>query len=315
MGRRSNIILTNDTGRILDAVKRVSPEMSRVRPIRPGGSYVPPPAQEKADPMRATPESVIAAARNADEPLGKWLVARFLGVSPATAGEVAVRAGIDPERRAGDLDDDEARRLAIAIVAVFEPMNTGRWRPIVYRRKSRRADFFATRMRSIEPQDDVTAEECRSIFVAAEIAWDANQSAVAIAPLRHAARRDRLLAEIDDARDRVRQRLLSLAEQSRRAEEAEHLREAGEAIYAWISEIRPGMTEYVTPEGLAIALDPTLGPSQNAQEYFERYRKARSAVGACPGQESNPNQTLGSCSTNLMDQGKAVPAREEHLPR
>ncbi|MEX2314692.1 MAG: NFACT family protein, partial [Thermomicrobiales bacterium] len=36
MGRRSNIMLTNDDGRILDAIKRVSPQMSRVRPIRLG---------------------------------------------------------------------------------------------------------------------------------------------------------------------------------------------------------------------------------------------------------------------------------------
>jgi len=28
-------------------------------------------------------------------------------------------------------------------------------------------------------------------------------------------------------------------------------------------------------------------------------------LGARPGQESNPNQTLGSCSTNLKDQGKS----------
>src|SRR5690606_14519728 len=35
MGRHSNLILVDDAGQILDSVKRVTPQMSRVRPILP----------------------------------------------------------------------------------------------------------------------------------------------------------------------------------------------------------------------------------------------------------------------------------------
>ncbi|MEX2314813.1 MAG: NFACT RNA binding domain-containing protein, partial [Thermomicrobiales bacterium] len=164
-----------------------------------------------------------------------------------------------------------------AIVSVFEPIASGNWQPAVYAWESGKADFYAIRMQSIEAEEAVAVTRYSSIFPAAEAAWDTNLTVDSAAPGRHTIRRDRLVAEIDEARERVRQRVRSLEEQATRAAEAETLRETGEQIYAWISEIRDGQPEFTTPEGLTIALDPTLTPSQNAQEYFERYRKARSA--------------------------------------
>jgi predicted ribosome quality control (RQC) complex YloA/Tae2 family protein len=306
MGRRSNIIMTNDEGRILDAIKRVSPEMSRVRPIRPGAAYVPPPPQEKLDPLRASAQTILSAVAESNDSLSKWLVARYLGVSPAIAREIAVRAGLDPELKVAELSVDESERLATAILDVFGPIETGRWDPTLYQWESGRADFFALAMRSLELEDGIVVTPSPSILTAAEATWDANRAASAVAPGRHAVRRDRLVAEVDEARERTRQRIHSLSEQVVRAAEAENLRERGEMIYAWISEIEPGQPEFITPEGLRITLDPTLSPSQNAQEYFERYRKARSA-------EENLPALLEEASNELayLDQIRAMAALAE----
>ena len=44
MGRRSNVILVDEQGRVMDSLKRVTPKMSRVRPIWPSARYdLPPP--------------------------------------------------------------------------------------------------------------------------------------------------------------------------------------------------------------------------------------------------------------------------------
>jgi predicted ribosome quality control (RQC) complex YloA/Tae2 family protein len=306
MGRRSNIILTNDEGRILDAIKRVSPEMSRVRPIRPGAAYVPPPPQDKLDPLRATSLTVATVAADVHDPLEKWLVARYLGVSPAIARETAARAGIDPKTKPSSLDDQQADHLATAISGVFVPMQSANWQPILYKWSSGQADFFAMRMQSIEADEEVTATPQPSIFAAAEAAWDTNLTATSSGTGRHAIRRDRLVAEIEEARERVRQRVHSLDEQASRAAEAEILREKGEAIYAWIGEIRHGMTEFTAPEGITIALDPTLSPSQNAQEYFERYRKARSAEENLPALLEQAQQELA-----YLDQLRSMAAMAE----
>ena len=55
MGKHSNIILVNAPGTILGAAKYITKEVNRVREIRPGLAYVPPPRQRgKARPVRAT---------------------------------------------------------------------------------------------------------------------------------------------------------------------------------------------------------------------------------------------------------------------
>jgi len=62
------------------------------------------------------------------------------------------------------------------------------------------------------------------------------------------------------------------------ATEADALRVAGDAIYANLSTISTGESQFTTPEGLVVALDPRLEPKENAQSYFKRFRKARSGL-------------------------------------
>src|SRR5690606_31071266 len=83
------------------------------------------------------------------------------------------------------------------------------------------------------------------------------------------------------ARERTAARLRSLEEERARGEEGERWRTMGELIYAYLASIEPGQTE-LQVDGLTIPLDPALSPSENAQAYFERYRKARSATENLP---------------------------------
>jgi predicted ribosome quality control (RQC) complex YloA/Tae2 family protein len=62
------------------------------------------------------------------------------------------------------------------------------------------------------------------------------------------------------------------------ATEADALRLAGDAIYANLSGIAMGETQFTTSDGLVVALDARLEPKENAQSYFKRFRKARSGL-------------------------------------
>src|SRR5205807_394392 len=46
MGKHSNLILMNEERTILDAAKRITRKISRLREVLPGKTYVPPPPQE-----------------------------------------------------------------------------------------------------------------------------------------------------------------------------------------------------------------------------------------------------------------------------
>ncbi|NIN67921.1 MAG: DUF814 domain-containing protein, partial [Anaerolineae bacterium] len=73
------------------------------------------------------------------------------------------------------------------------------------------------------------------------------------------------------------------------AGDPETLKQMGEAILAYAYQIQPGETElaaeWVLGEPpLRVRLDPKLSPSENAEAYFRRYRKAQRAATEIPTQ-------------------------------
>ncbi|HQX62176.1 MAG TPA: NFACT RNA binding domain-containing protein [Thermomicrobiales bacterium] len=297
MGRRSNIILVDDEGRILDSIKRVSPEMSRVRTVRPRQMYIAPPPQNRIDPAQANAASLTGSEQ--PQTIERQLIATFHGMSPALAREAAYRAGLDATASMTTLDDSERQRLATAVRGLFEPLETGAFSAWTYQQTNGRSDFSSVELASLAASPDVEATPAASVLEAAEqIARSERPEA---APQRHAARRERLLEEIDQARARIDNRLRSLAEQAARAEEAELWRAMGEAIYIHVAEIVPRQEVLRTEDGLEIPLDPSLTASQNAQELFERYRKAQAA-------EHNVPQLMEAARQELayVDQVRAM---------
>jgi predicted ribosome quality control (RQC) complex YloA/Tae2 family protein len=277
MGRRSNVILTNDAGRVYDALKRVTPLMSPARPMLPGKPYQPPPAQAKGDPFLATAREILTSSRGSTQPLGRWLVSAYLAVSPLLASEVAARAGLDADRSVAELTTADAERLASVLVALYSLLHTGQWEPWLYALESGEVLFSPIPLVSLPDDEIVHSQAYSSILEAAAAARAYDSNGETGRSSRHAVRRARLVQEIDQARERVQQRLRSLNDQVVAAESAEELRVRGEMIYAWLSQIEPGSASFTTPDGLRIELDPERTLVENAQHYFERYRKAKSA--------------------------------------
>ncbi|MDQ3856110.1 MAG: NFACT family protein, partial [Chloroflexota bacterium] len=120
MGKHSNLMLL-DAGRetVLESAKRVTPEMSSVRPILPKKPYLPPPARSGLPPHRVGPVELqdLVSTAKPTAALSQALVTGVAGLSPLAAREVAFRAGGDAQARAGDWTDwpaltRELRRLA-----------------------------------------------------------------------------------------------------------------------------------------------------------------------------------------------------------
>ncbi len=278
MGRHSNVIFTDDSGRILDVAKRVTSQMSRVRPVLPGRIYEPPPPQTKRDPRLLTAASVAAliAASPLDADVAGLLVRSLVGFSPQMAREAVFRAFGNTELSTGAISSLEAAgELAGGLAAVLSPLETGCWEPSGYLMDGLPVAFSAIRL-----EHRHATEETRygSISEAIERYLAASPSGQ---PVRHAQRRAKLALRIGNARERIAARLRSLEEEQERAAQAEQWRAMGELIYASIYEIQPGQRE-LESDGRRISLDPARSPSENAQSYFERYRKARSATANLP---------------------------------
>jgi predicted ribosome quality control (RQC) complex YloA/Tae2 family protein len=282
MGRHSNLILLSHDGRVLDAIKRVTPAMSAARPVLPGQPYQPPPPQVKRDPRRLTPESVASLVREAAPEAGLpgVLVAALAGFSPQMAREATYRACGSTAATVGELLADlvAVERLARAVSDIVAPLDYGEWEPTVYLSEGQPVAFAAIRLTYL---CGLTVERYPTMSAAIERVLAQRASARAAGRERHARRRQRLLEQIEEARERVESRLRSLNQELERARSAEQWRRMGELIYAALATIEPGQHEVVV-EGVRIPLDAARSPSENAQEYFARYRKAQSAVESLP---------------------------------
>ena len=283
MGRRSNLILVGDDGRIMESAKRVTRDMSRVRPVLPRLHYVPPPPPDRLDPRSITPAAVARLLETlpSDAALARALISAYHGISPVMANEIVFQTTGSSETRAGEVNAESANSLARNTLALLEPLETTVWSPQIYL--------------ELEPVDPGKVIACSPILMthlAAE--YDVSpvetmSGALALAetvadrpsPARHAQRRQRLLDSVDAAREKAERRLAALATESARAAESERLKNAGELIYAYLWQIEPGQT-LLEIDGASIPLDPGLTANENAQGYFERYRKAQSAGAQLP---------------------------------
>lgn len=282
MGRHSNAILVTADGRILDALKRVPPTMSTARPVLPGRTYQPPPPQLKRDPRQLTADSVASLLLEArpDTELPTLLVQHLAGFSPQMAREATFRALGATGVTVADVREqpDGPARLAAAVASVLEPLQTHFFEPTVYWSSGEPVAFAAIRLHYLQGLD---VETCLTISQAIERFFAERAEATEPTTDRYLQRRLRLLEAIERERARVEARLRALEQEHDHAAEAERWRLMGEAILASLGTIEPGQRELVF-DGLQIPLDPERTPVENAQEYFERYRKAKAAAEQVP---------------------------------
>lgn len=273
MGRHSNVILVDDDGRIMESVKRVTSRMSRVRPIAPRLAYSAPPAPNRPDPRRLTADSVRELLANApdNQPLESWLVRTMRGISPQIAREIAFLSTGDDANTIGDLRGSAPAEIARVSRGLFEPLLTSNWQPRVYEEED--GGVIAFSAIPLEHLRATTVEVVlESISAAAERAGGGGPEA----PGKHDARKRRTIESIQSVRERLAARLKSMQEEAERAAGGDQYREWGDLIYAYLWQIKPGDSELVVDD-LRIPLNPDLSAKENAQAYFERYRRGRDA--------------------------------------
>jgi predicted ribosome quality control (RQC) complex YloA/Tae2 family protein len=274
MSRRSNLVLVDQEGRVLDAARRSPPSRNARRPVLPHLPYAPPPPQDRLLPEQLTPDSLGAGAQGR---LAAHVGSRVAGLSPQAAREIAFRATGSVETDASEADWSVVLESVRELLA---PLETHAWRPTLAERGDAPVAYAPYRLTHL---NDATLREVDSIS-AAMATYYAHQAAVP--PQRGgdplAGERPALLAAIDRESGSVARRVRALEHQLESgASQRDPLRRAGELILTHQYALEPAAAELVL-DGETIALDPTLSPSENAQAYFARYRKAREAEERVP---------------------------------
>lgn len=277
MGRYANIALVAADGIVMGCLKRVGPEMSRMRTLLPNRLYVPPPPQPKLDPTDLDEARVRHLVSTAPDgtPLWRALVNGVRGVSPLLAKEVAFRA-------TGEVATPVERVVDVAsLVDAFQDLMLSvwehRWQPCLAYEHGEPVAFAPYQLAQY---DQVEAEG--SISATLEMYYAALTGEDA-----YAAAKDGVRVALEEARRRVKRKRQALLRAQPTSEEIEALRRKGELILAYAHTLQPGQEELTAQMSLqepplTIRLDPKLSPVDNAQAYFKEYRKAKNAAAGAP---------------------------------
>ena len=272
MGRHSNLMFLDENDRILEAARHVNPEMSRVRQIQPGMTYQAPPAQNRLNPETLKAGDLLERlSSRPGSSFSRALSEEITGLSRVAAEELALRIRQPGEDWPADLSK------ACEKLEAFLRCLPERAAPAVLRDESGEAlDVFPFPYLSRNPE---AQQPFRTLSAALDCFFSSRD-----ARDRLAQKSAGMIRTLKGHQERCLRKLALQEEELASAEKMEEYRRMGEAINANLFRLKKGMTEAVLPdwfggEGaeITVPLDIRLTPTQNAQKYFKKYQKARSA--------------------------------------
>lgn len=260
MGKYSNLILT-ENGTVLGALKTTSLDGNCKRTILSGVKYALPAPQDKANPADLAALAALFREQP-QEDLARFLFLHVAGLAPCTAEQiVAAYRGGDFARHVHDyIFSDEVS-------------------PCVLEQGGAVTDFFARSVQGALPFSSLS--EAQAYFYSRRREKKTRETLAR-----------KLLSAVSAARKKQEKRLAQIAEKQRDCADAEQNRIKGELLTANLYRLQRGMKgcelyNFYSEEGgqMKIALDETLTPSQNAQNYFKRYRKQKRTLESLAPQE------------------------------
>ncbi|MCA0148694.1 NFACT family protein [Rossellomorea vietnamensis] len=264
MGRHSNIILVDkERNMILDSIKHISPSMNTHRTVLPGHTYVLPPQQDKIDPLEADTVDVLRALDFNSGKLDKQIVQSFAGISPLYAKEVVHRAGIGSGAAIAESFLSliaHAKNFDIAPTLITADKETFYWMDLQHLQ--------------VEKQTFPSLSELLDRFFYQKAARD-----------RVKQQGNDLERFIRNERDKNVNKITKLERTLDDAQQADRYQLLGELLTSNLYAVERGMTEVSVVnyydengESITIPLNPQKSPSDNAQNYFSRYQKAKNAI-------------------------------------
>lgn len=261
LGSRGNINLIDEGGSTIGSLSR---------------AVLAPP--EKLPPTSVGVSDITSWSRESrpDTPVRKLLVKNIEGIGNLIAGEIVVRAGMDPEMKAADVDDTVAAKLCSALAEILEYSLPGKCRPVVFSFKGSPVDFHCLDLAEYAGMERISFNSC---LEAAAFFWTRKREQFAFEELRR-----KLETAITRSIKRAERKANLQAEEADRGREAERYRIMGELLITYCHLIPPHsksarLPNHYDPNGgeIDIPLDPSLSPIDNAQAYFKKYRKAISS--------------------------------------
>lgn len=305
MGQRSNVLLLNPSGQIMECLRRIWPGERVQRELLPGRLYALPPRKEKLSPFDDGSPDYYARLQLLTQmagPLWRILVDHLTGVSPSQAREAAWRATGKSDAPAQTAN---VLALAQALQELWSPLTTGKWQPGLWQEDGRFVGFspYVAHVHGEFVPCDSMSQALERYFTQAE------SDAVRGQPDAYAGMRSLLERQLRQAQQRVQRQLAAANADEPDPGEAEQLRTEAEWLLALSSQIEEGQTTLVVDLGdrqLQIRLDPALTPVEQAQELFKRAAKLERAAEIIPERRKQVTSELAFLAQMEQDLAQAT---------
>ena len=277
MGRHSNIILTDSDLRILDSIKHVDATISSVRQIMPGFTYVNPPSQDKI-PLT---DFELDMPINFNQPMraDKLILSSIGGISPLTSREIVYRAFGTTDVPSQSLNTNKQAHLKTVLFAFSEEIRSHQYKPcmITDNITGKLLDFSPVEIKQYESTASVKyfdsmSELLDKFYYTRDMKERMRQKSAGLVKI------------VNNNIERLSKKINILTRTLADAENKELYRIKGDLITSNLYRLEQGMKKaqlenYYEADMpvLEIDLDPRFTPSQNAQKYYKKYSKAKTA--------------------------------------
>ena len=276
MARHSNIILLDENGTVIDAVKRIDAAKSSVREILPGVPYELPPAQDKVNLLQEDARTAYERVLPEGEArLSAALLHSLQGVSPIVCRELASRAAGE-DLPVSSLSLAQKDILLQELEALLKRVRGGSPEPEMVLQEGKPVDFAFLPVRQYGSLMNVRAYPELSALL--DDFYTERDRAE-----RTKQRAQDLFRLLTSTMERITRRLNAQRAELAASEDREELRIRAELINAYQYTLEKGAPFYDVENYydenriLRIPADPALTPARNAQKYYKEYRKAQTA--------------------------------------
>ncbi len=275
MAKHSNIILFDEEGKIIDALKRVDLSQSTVRQILPGFRYTSPPPQNKLNILEHSTDNIISQIKTFEtKTLSSAILSSLQGVSPLTSRELA---GEFSEYFVDEVSDAGFEALKDKIDNLRQIVETGNAVAFMLKDETGKPVDFSF-MPINQYGAKYTSEEKPSFSeLLDEFYFECDRLD------RTRQKAQDLVKFLGSAIARISKKINLQQVELKQCADREQLRISAELINANLYRLEKGAAFYDLEnyydenKPIRIKADPSKTPAANAQKYFKDYRKAKTA--------------------------------------
>lgn len=272
MGKYSNLILVNPEGEIIDAIRRVSRNMSRVRQIFPGKQY----EGFDSDKIDILTEDIdlgdLVSDLSPSAQVNKVFVRNLTGFSPLASREIFFLAGLDPDMPARDLSDEDLEKVRSVFEKRIHAIREGKFSPSLYLKSKNQ--YHAFPLRHMGPANQVS-ESMSEIIDEYQAHFGRDDQVGQV--------KSNLLTILKAPLEKLEKKLIRQKEDYEASLDRDYLKEEGDLLAGQVHRIKKGdksiEVEDFYHDNLPrkIELDPKKDPWANVEGRYHKFSKLKRA--------------------------------------